>query len=30
VAGANPALWAQIYAANAEALGAQLDAVVAA
>ncbi len=25
VAGANPALWAQIYAQNAEALGAQLD-----
>ena len=29
VAGANPALWAQIYAENAAALGAQLDQVVA-
>jgi prephenate dehydrogenase len=29
VAGANPELWAQIYAANAGALGAQLDAVIA-
>jgi prephenate dehydrogenase len=28
VAGANPALWAQIYAANAGALGAELDAVL--
>ena len=30
VAGANPALWAQIYAANAEALGAEIDATIAA
>ncbi len=30
VAGANPTLWAQIYAENAEALGAQIDAVLAA
>ncbi len=30
VAGANPPLWAQIYAENAEALGAQIDAVLAA
>jgi prephenate dehydrogenase len=30
VAGANPPLWAQIYAENAEALGAQLDQVLAA
>jgi len=29
VAGANPALWGEIYAANAEALGAQIDAVIA-
>jgi prephenate dehydrogenase len=29
VAGANPPLWAQIYAGNAAALGAQLDAVIA-
>ncbi len=29
VAGANPPLWAQIYAANAEALGAQMDATIA-
>ena len=29
MAGANPALWAQIYAENAEALGTQLDQVVA-
>lgn len=29
VAGANPPLWAQIYAANAEALGAQVDATIA-
>ena len=29
VAGSNPELWAQIYAANAEALGAQLDQVIA-
>jgi prephenate dehydrogenase len=29
VAGANPALWAQIYAANAEALGAEIDATIA-
>ena len=28
VAGANPPLWAQIYAENAEALGAQIDAVL--
>lgn len=30
VAGANPALWAQIYAANAEALGEEIDATIAA
>jgi prephenate dehydrogenase len=29
VAGANPALWAQIYAANGEALGQQIDAAIA-
>lgn len=29
VAGANPALWGQIYAANAEALGTRLDATIA-